>query len=446
MFYLIKKAGRVFPIQLVIYVIKPLNKMYKLTLLILLATQFLVAQKSDSPLNVLFVGNSLTYFNTMPQQFEQIADEQGHHVTVDQHTPGGTGFVHHVANNTLYQKFRDKVWDYVILQPGSNESPGFSYPIAETITRAKRLRDSIVKYSPCASIHYYEISYGIVNNTPASFTQYQDRQTLIKNNLTQMATETGIPFVPVGECFKASMETDDSQFLWVNYGDIHPNAKGSYLAACSFFNGIFKNPIVNTAQLGGLSNADALFLRNQAENTTLNSLDSSLINTYTSTANFDFTATATTSVSFTNTSTNYDTVHWDFGDGTTSTSENINHNFDFSTNPSYTVLMTAYKDCKEHHKIITITEDLLATEEYLIEDNVTLFPNPTSDLLHINTGKTFTVNELALYDVLGKQVSKKHYTILNNGRTISLKSLSVGVYIISVTINSKKQQFKVIKT
>ena len=74
--------------------------MRKITLLILLATQFLVAQKADSPLNVLFVGNSLTYFNTMPQQFEQIADEQGHHVTVDQHTPGGTGFVHHVANNT----------------------------------------------------------------------------------------------------------------------------------------------------------------------------------------------------------------------------------------------------------------------------------------------------------------------------------------------------------
>ena len=420
--------------------------MRKIILLVLFATQCIAAQTSDSPLNVLFVGNSLTYFNNMPQQFEQIADEQGHHVTVDQHTPGGTGFVHHVANNTLYQKFRDQVWDYVILQPGSNESPGFSYPIAETITRGKRLRDSIIKYSPCASIHYYEISYGIVNNTPASFTQYQDRQTLIKNNLTQMATETGIPFVPVGECFKASMETDDSQFLWVNYGDIHPNAKGSYLAACSFFNGIFKNPIVNTAQLGGLSIADALYLRNQAENTTLNSLDSSLINTYTSTASFNYTATSASSASFTNTSTNYDTIHWDFGDGTTSILENITHNFDFTVTPSYTVLMTAYKDCKEHHKIVTITQDLLATGDYLLEDTITIFPNPTSDFLHINTTNTFTIDELALYDVLGKQISKKHYTILNEGRTVNLKNLSVGVYIISVAINHKKHQFKVVKT
>ena len=420
--------------------------MRKITLLVLFATQCIAAQTSDSPLNVLFVGNSLTYFNNMPQQFEQIADEQGHHVTVDQHTPGGTGFVHHVANNTLYQKFRDQVWDYVILQPGSNESPGFSYPIAETITRGKRLRDSIIKYSPCASIHYYEISYGIVNNTPASFTQYQDRQTLIENNLTQMAAETGIPFVPVGECFKASMETDDSQFLWVNYGDIHPNAKGSYLAACSFFNGIFKNPIVNTAQLGGLSIADALYLRNQAENTTLNSLDNSLINTYTSTANFNYTATSASSASFTNTSTNYDTVHWDFGDGTTSTLENTTHNFDFTATPSYTVLMTAYKDCKEHHKIVTITQAVLATGDYLLEDAITIFPNPTSDFLHINTANVFTIDELALYDVLGKQVSKKYYTILNEGRTVNLKNLSVGVYFIAVAINHKKYQFKVVKT
>jgi len=419
--------------------------MYKLTLLALLATQFVIAQTTDSPLNVLFVGNSLTYFNNMPQQFEQIADEQGHHVTVDQHTPGGTGFVHHVANNTLYQKFRDQVWDYVIIQPGSNESPGFSYPIAETITRGKKLRDSIIKYSPCASIHYYEISYGIVNNTPASFIQYQDRQTLIKNNLTQMANETGIPFIPIGECFRGAMETDDSQFLWVNYGDIHPNAKGSYLAACAFFNGIFKSPIVNTAQLGGLSNSDALFLRNQAESTTLNNLDDWLINTYTSTANFDYTATTSSSVSFTNTSTNYDNIHWDFGDGVTSTSENVNHNFDFTTNASYTVLMTAYKDCKEHHKIVTITQALLNTEEYLLENKIILFPNPTSDFLQINTTKANAIDKVILYDILGKQVSQKDYELMNDGKTVNLKKLSVGVYIISFTINSKRHQFKVVR-
>ena len=61
--------------------------------------------------------------------------------------------------------------------------------------------------------------------------------------------------------------------------------------------------------------------------------------------------------------------------------------------------MTAYKDCKEHHKVVTITQALLATGDYLLEDAITIFPNPTSGFLHINTGNAFTIDELALYDL-----------------------------------------------
>lgn len=404
------------------------------------------AQTTDDPLDILFVGNSLTYFNNMPQTFEQIADEQGYQVTVDQHTPGGTGFVHHVANDALYQKFRDRTWDYVILQPGSNESPGFSFPIAETIERGKRLRDSILKYSPCASIYYYEISYGIVNATPESFTQYQNRQTLIKDNLIQMGNETDVPFVPVGECFKASMETDDSQFLWVNYGDIHPNAKGSYMAACSFYNGIFKQAIINTNQLGGLSADDASYLRNQAELTTLGSLDTSLIDTFTSTANFEYTISSPSSILFTNTSSNSDSIHWNFGDGTTSASNVVSHEFNFSANQTYTVVLTSYKNCKEHYKIIVVSENLLLIEDVQSSDSsVFLYPNPTQSIVYVNLPKSTQIQQVKLYDNLGREISTKNYEFQNSKHSINLNNLPSGMYILTMNSEAKNYQFRVVK-
>ncbi|MGH1384816.1 T9SS type A sorting domain-containing protein [Kordia sp.] len=421
-------------------------KRFLLLLNLIICTNTFFAQTTDDPLDILFVGNSLTYFNNMPQTFEQIADEQGYQVTVDQHTPGGTGFVHHVNNNALYQKFRDRTWDYVILQPGSNESPGFSFPIAETIERGKRLRDSILKYSPCASIYYYEISYGIVNATPESFTQYQNRQTLIKDNLIQMGNETDIPFVPVGECFKASMETDASQFLWVNYGDIHPNAKGSYMAACSFYNGIFKQAIVNTNQLGGLSEADANYLRNQAELTTLGSLDTSLIDTFTSTANFEYAVDSPSSILFTNTSSNSDSVHWDFGDGTTSTSNVVSHEFDFSANQTYTVVLTSYKNCKEHHKIIVVSENLLLIEDVQsIDNNVFLYPNPTQSIVYVNLPKSTQIQQVKLYDNLGREIRSKNYEFQNSKHSINLNNLPSGIYILMMNSEAKNYQFRVVK-
>lgn len=419
-----------------------MNKLLLLFLWCIFASLLSSAQTTDDPLKVLFVGNSLTYYNDMPQTFEQLSDEQGYHVTVDQHTPGGTGFVHHVANNTLYQKFRDEVWDYVILQPGSNESPGFSYPIEETIGRAKQLRDSILKYSPCASIHYYEISYGIVNNTDASFNQYLDRQTLIKNNLIQMANETGIPFVPVGECFRNSMINDDSYFLWVNYGDIHPNSKGSYLAACSFYNGLFKQKINNSAIVGGLTEADAQYIRNQAEETTFNDLDDSLITTFTSTADFDYEVTAPTTISFTNTSENYDSILWDFGDGTTSTSETVNHTFDFTTNSSYTITLTAYKDCKAHHKTFTVSDAILSVNEVTNSNQIKVYPNPAKNVVKIEGIDKALIEGISVVDISGKIVKTSFEANTGN---LDISNLSSGMYFIIIESKQNIHKFKILK-
>lgn len=43
--------------------------------------------------NILFIGNSITYFNNMPQTFESIANDKGDAASVTVYAPGGTGFI-----------------------------------------------------------------------------------------------------------------------------------------------------------------------------------------------------------------------------------------------------------------------------------------------------------------------------------------------------------------
>ncbi|QYS86241.1 SGNH/GDSL hydrolase family protein [Flavobacterium oreochromis] len=113
---------------------------------------------------ILFIGNSMTYYNNMPTLFRDIANAKGKNVQVQQYTQGGTGFINHVNDRAVYNLFASQVWDAVILQPGTGESVGASYRIQETISRGKQLMDSIKKYSPCSKILLYEVSNGIASN------------------------------------------------------------------------------------------------------------------------------------------------------------------------------------------------------------------------------------------------------------------------------------------
>ncbi len=62
----------------------------------------------------------------MPNMFRDIANNRGENVAVTMHAPGGTGFIDHVVNETVYSLFRSEQWDVVVLQPGSSESAGVS--------------------------------------------------------------------------------------------------------------------------------------------------------------------------------------------------------------------------------------------------------------------------------------------------------------------------------
>ena len=90
--------------------------------------------------DVLFVGNSYTYGNNLPDLIKQIALSFGDTLIHDSSTPGGANFNAHSTNAQTIAKINQQQWDYVVLQAQSQE-PSFSpgqvasqtYPYAETL-------------------------------------------------------------------------------------------------------------------------------------------------------------------------------------------------------------------------------------------------------------------------------------------------------------------------
>jgi len=303
---------------------------------------FLQAQNTK---NVLFIGNSITYYNNMPQTFEAIANSKGDQTSVTMYAPGGTGFIHHVNDPNVYAKFREKVWNFVVLQPGSNESPAYSETKEATLARLEQLQDSIYKYSPCAKILLYEISYGIWGTTQANLNTYNTTMSLILSNNQYWADNAEVFFAPVGEAFREKWNNDQTDLLWVSTGNIHPNAKGSYIAACVFYAAIYQKPSLGTTEISSLSQADATAIQTLVDDKVLNHKPDWRINSWYPYNNFEFQVNGN-QVSFTNLSLNVDSVEWDFGDGNSSGNTNPVHQY--NQIGQFSVSLTTHKgNCEE---------------------------------------------------------------------------------------------------
>ena len=98
--------------------------------------------------DILFVGNSYTYYNDLPQMLSKIASSFGDSITYDQSTPGGASLYSHSQNQTTINKINQQNWDYVVLQDQSQNpslSPNYVsanvYPYADELVNLIELND-----------------------------------------------------------------------------------------------------------------------------------------------------------------------------------------------------------------------------------------------------------------------------------------------------------------
>ncbi|UUC45342.1 T9SS type A sorting domain-containing protein [Flavobacterium cerinum] len=382
--------------------------------------------------NILFVGNSMTYYNDMPVIFRDIANNKGKNVATQMHAPGGTGFINHVTNPQVYNLFKSKEWHAVILQPGTGESAGVTSSVNTTAQRGQILIDSIRKYSPCAKIMLYEIPYGVPAAT--DYATYFVLQTQIRDSITKMADLLHIPFVPAGESARMHYNTQQDLLLHSTYNDVHPNLNGSYLVASTMYASLFQEPVTGTTSFNGIPQATATYFHSIADEIVLPNKANWRINTYNLHADFDYQITDTT-VTFTNTATNFTTLEWDFGDGNTANILNPVHTF--ANNGQKTVRLKVMRDnCSEIIEKQIDLNSLVLTDFF--RSQITLYPNPAKSQLNI-TGKVAT--GIRIFNSIGQKVYSNTTRQLQH--EVNLSGFTNGVYFL---ITDDNQIYKFIKS
>src|SRR5689334_15050703 len=119
--------------------------------------------KAQDSYKVLFIGNSYTAVNNLPQLIHDVASSVGDTLIFDSNTPGGYQLIDHALNPTTQSKISTGGWDYVVIQGQSQEPIVAS---SDFYNGAGALYQQIKQYSPCAVIMPY-MTWGRKNGDAA---------------------------------------------------------------------------------------------------------------------------------------------------------------------------------------------------------------------------------------------------------------------------------------
>lgn len=96
-----------------------------------------------------------------------------------------------------------------------------------------------------------------------------------------------------------------------------------------------------------------------------------------------------------------------------------------------------------------VTAELaLGTEDFTLEVQTTVYPNPVTDYLNLSfnemVGEDF---EIMLYDINGKLILQKELLSTSENETLSFTSYSSGMYVLNIiqSATNKSKSIKIIK-
>jgi len=246
-------------------------------LLLLVACQINSFAQAKKKINVLFLGNSYTFYNNLPQLIKDIANANGDTLIYDSNCIGGYTFANHFNDVTSCSKIKAQAWNYVVLQAQSQE-PSFSpaQVAAQTLPYAIKLDSLVKRANQCAQSVFFETwgrKYGDASNCAAyppicTYTGMQDR---LRASYKLFADTTHTLMSPVGEAWRKSIANKPNLELY-STDESHPIIEGSYLAACVFYELLFRKSIVGNTYTAGLTATNVAFLQQVAHSVVNDSL------------------------------------------------------------------------------------------------------------------------------------------------------------------------------
>ena len=391
--------------------------------------------------DVLFLGNSYTFYNNMPSLVSAIADSFEDTLNFSSNTPGGWQLANHAEqNSSSLQAINQQTWDYVVIQAQSQE-PSFP-PIQveeQTYPAAESLVQSILENDSCTEPMFF-MTWGRKNGDAVNgvgyptISTYQGMQSRLRNSYLEMGYDNNSSIAPVGMAWKRSID-ENPDFELYTADESHPNLAGSYLAACVFYSSMFKKSCVGSSFIpDGLDSIDVINLQTTASEVVLDStqvwnlFDVQSVEISNNGDEFDFNVLAT----------NYDSITWDFGDGTVSNQTIVSHAFEANQEFEVTLSVYSKNGC-----------DVIQTSHFIDTYNVShvkewdkisnVYPNPFSSHINLELNSLSTVE---LYNLNGELVFKQQLS----QRVLDLTNQKVGAYFLRIINDSEVETFKIFKS
>jgi hypothetical protein len=189
-------------------------------------------------MRVLFVGNSLTYYNDLPGMLEQIGEAAGQPIATVDVSQGGVGLDYHWNVGPARDSLDNGRWNVVVLQQGASHENLVNWAVTwANAIRAADARPALYMIWP---------ERALLDEFPAVILSYRTA-----------AEAAGAELYAAGEAWQAAWSTDPDLPL---YGpdDVHPSVMGSYLAALTIYRGLTGRDPPSLRDLGISAEDDAL--------------------------------------------------------------------------------------------------------------------------------------------------------------------------------------------
>lgn len=412
----------------------------------LIAVHSAVAQDT---LSVLFLGNSYTSYNNLPQLVQNLSSSAGKTLIIDSNMPGGMTVSGHLNDPTTLSKISQGNWDYVVIQEQSQIPSIDYYRYNDMYPAMSDLKTLVEQFNPCARLITY-MTWGRrfggqqcdPTNTYCSpvFVDFNHMQDSLTSAYTEISDLLSIQCAPVGVTWRNIL--NDTTLLLHSNDNSHPNLDGSYVAALTIFNSIWKQPVSGLTFNAGLTPALALYYQQMSDFTVFNSSADWNLSINDPIADFTYSVLGTT-VTFINTSySNLNSnlaYYWEFGDGNTSSLQNPSHTY--ASSGVYTVNLIVsdciFTDTVSYTVLIGLTG--MAENAGAV---ILVYPNPFRDEIRLSIGSLDPGSVYIVTDLAGKIIDRG--SLVSHDTLLNLTKLPAGCYILKVGEDTK-QAIKLMK-
>lgn len=330
---------------------------------------------------VLFLGNSYTSVNNLPQLIFDVAGSMNDTLIFDSHSPGGYTLDQHFSDTNSTNKIKIGGWDFVVLQEQS-QLPSFEDYYS---AGGNWLCQMIRQYNPCARKMFY-MTWGRKNGDSGNCAiwppvcTYEGMDSLLRLRYIESAIANGTDMSPVGAVWRYLRQNFPNIELY-QADESHPSAAGSYAAAFCFYSALFKKDPSLSNFNSVLNQAEAAIIRDAVKVVVYDSLQYWDFSKHFPDAEFSYViGQGTNEVVCTNSTTNADTYSWDFGDGLTSVDTTVFHNY--SSNGTYTIMLSASRcDLTQMHQdTFSLDVTFCQHNPTILPDELVLCPNSSDTL------------------------------------------------------------------